>query len=111
MVKFTVDNETWVVRVVPSDHEGLKIDNNMHFGICNFIENIIYLDEEMSPTRLEKILLHELTHLLLNTSGNNMRNAFDQEDVCELFSHLYHKLNTLFAEIMYKLEDEYENSI
>lgn len=57
-----INGEIWRVRLVPPYHPGLASPNGPALGCCNDITKTIYLNNTLTPSQLEKVLCHEITH-------------------------------------------------
>ena len=58
-----VNGEGWHICVVPSDHPGLTTpEGTQALGCCDDNSKTIFLSDALHPSRMRKVLCHELTH-------------------------------------------------
>ena len=98
-MRFHYKNENWVIKNVPKDSEYLTIEGDEHFGITDYSTNTIYMDEDMVESRYHKILIHELTHVILNANGFFNIPTLDHEGICEFMSHFIHDVDGMLKQI------------
>lgn len=58
-----VNGEGWRICVVSPNHPGLTTpEGTQALGCCDDISKTIYLSDALHPSRMRKVLCHELTH-------------------------------------------------
>lgn len=59
----TVNGEGWALCLVPPDHPALTTpEGTQALGCCDDITKAIYIRDTLHPSRMRKVLCHELTH-------------------------------------------------
>ena len=76
----------WTINVVDKDSDNLLKDDLSHFGMTHYVDCQIYLANNMSATRFEKTLIHELTHAFIESNGFYAFETFDHEQICEFMA-------------------------
>lgn len=84
---FYINGQMYSIYKVMDGDRKLQVDGVEHLGVIDFTQNTIYLNWEISPDIRDRILLHELTHAVINSCGMQARDTFTQEDVCEIMAH------------------------
>lgn len=59
----TVNGEGWKIQLVPPNHPGLTTpEGTQALGCCDDWLKTIFINDTLHPTRMRKVLCHELTH-------------------------------------------------
>ena len=104
-MKFQMNNNEWEIKEITKQY---LVDryNSEHeqkcyyaFGLTDYAQHIIYLNEEMCKEQKKKTLKHELMHCYLWEYGVCDFNEFSEEDLCN-FSASSH-------DIIHKIVEEY----
>ena len=98
-MRFHYKHEDWKIENVAKDSEQLNINGDEHFGITDYSTNTIYMDESMVATRYHKILIHEITHVILNANGFFTIPHLDHEGICEFMSHFVFDVEDILGQI------------
>ena len=68
-------------------YEGRTPDEEARIhGITEYITQTIYIDKELDGFPLAKVLRHELTHVYLWETGQQAREKYDEEEICDIMS-------------------------
>lgn len=68
-------------------YEGRTPDEEARIhGITEYITQTIYVDKELDGFPLAKVLRHELTHIYLWETGQQARERYDEEEICDIMS-------------------------
>lgn len=68
-------------------YEGRTPDEEVRIhGITEYITQTIYVDKELDGFPLVKVLRHELTHVYLWETGQQNREKYTEEDICDIMS-------------------------
>lgn len=87
-MNFKMNNHDWVIQEIDKKY---LIDryNSEHeqpcyyaFGLTDYAQHIIYINEEMCKEQKIKTLMHELMHCYLWECGVCDFTQFNEEDVC-----------------------------
>lgn len=74
-----------------------KIDYNHSdpdsYGMCLSDRNRISIRHKLPEDKLQRVLMHEVTHAVIHESLLSLRKRFDVEEVCDLVG--YHIIDTL----------------
>jgi len=74
-----------------------KIDYNHSdpdsYGMCFSDRNRISIRHKLPEDKLQRVLMHEVTHAVIHESLLSLRKRFDVEEVCDLVG--YHIIDTL----------------
>lgn len=61
-------------------------DGTRIHGITEYISQTIFIDKELDGFPLVKVLRHELTHIYLWETGQQGREKYTEEDICDIMS-------------------------
>lgn len=87
-MKVKIKDYDYEIIEVEKDSTLLKQEEDrVTFGQTDFENQKIYLNKDVTPIRLKKTLIHELTHAFAEAYGFSER-LFDEEELC-LFSEAY----------------------
>ena len=79
-----------------------RSDGSLSIGACDNVEKAIYLNEELSPQRLKKVLCHELVHSAIFSYGIDL-DLYKEEFVADLIAtygqEIIDKTNEIFNRI------------
>ena len=99
-----VNGEGWDIRLVPSSHPGLTTpEGTQALGCCDDIRKTIYIDETLHPSRMRKILCHEITHAAMYSYNIEIPDP-EEEMLAELVSSYGHEIVSLTNKISNKLK-------
>ena len=74
-----------------------KVDYNHSdpdsYGMCFSDRNRISVRHKLPEDKLQRVLMHEVTHAIIHESMLSMRKRFDVEEVCDLVG--YHIVDVL----------------
>ena len=77
---FTINKETWGVKLVTPQHPKLiRSDGTYSIGSCDDNTKTIYIDESLEPFLMKKVLCHEITHAAMFSYGVDL--SLDQEEL------------------------------
>lgn len=88
--------------------------NQENFGLTDGEINTIFIRPNMPEDKLIRVLVHEITHAVINETPMSLRKRFDVEEVCDIVG--YHIVDTLrdnpsiLAYIMREMEEEAEQN-
>lgn len=101
---FTINNETWYLKFVPSSHFQLsKTNGNKSLGVCDDPSKTIYLDEHLQGALLKKVLCHEITHAAMFSYNINL--SLEQEELlADLIATYGEEILTVTNKIFTKLK-------
>ena len=81
---FKVNGQPWLMKYVEPWHEGLEMgENDYRFGMCRFSEGVIYIADNLNPSRTKQTITHEVTHVFINEHGMYCFDSFNHEQLCE----------------------------
>lgn len=63
--EFTYNKSKWRVKLVDKDHESLT----SNFGLVDVFNQVIYMQDNLTPKVFRRILTHELVHMVLWEHG------------------------------------------
>ena len=68
-------------------YEGRTPDDEARIhGITEYITQTVYIDKELDGFLLSKVLRHELTHVYLWETGQQARENYNEEEICDILS-------------------------
>lgn len=68
-------------------YEGRTPDDEARIhGITEYITQTVYIDKELDGFLLSKVLRHELTHIYLWETGQQARENYNEEEICDILS-------------------------
>ncbi len=99
-------NYTYTIEFKTNDEIKLAIDknkdtDNTYIGACKTSNQVILLSSEMHEEKIIPILIHEITHAILNDKGYNMK-SFDEEDLCCFVEANFCEIQRAVGEFLYK---------
>lgn len=74
-------------------------------GITEYITQTVYIDKELDGFPLAKVLRHELTHIYLWETGQQARERYDEEEICDIMSIAAPAICKTTDEIMLRLKE------
>lgn len=87
-------------------YEGRTPDEEARIhGITEYITQTIYVDKELDGFPLVKVLRHELTHVYLWETGQQAREKYDEEEICDIISIAAPAICKTTDEIMLRLKE------
>ena len=101
---FTINNETWYLKFVPSSHFQLsKTNGDKSLGVCDDTSKTIYLDERLQGALLKKVICHEVTHAAMFSYDINL--SLEQEEIlADLIATYGEEILTITNKIFTKLK-------
>lgn len=97
-------NYTYTIEFKTNDEIKKALDKNTddtYIGVCKTPNQVILLSSEMHREKIIPILIHEITHAILNDKGYNMK-SFDEEDLCCFVEANFCEIQRAVAEFLYK---------
>lgn len=86
-MKFEINgNDVEIIEINEYD-PSLIVDGTARVGCIHYINNTIYLMENLTREVKKRTLLHELTHAFLNCNGMLNFDNFSQEQMCEFIAY------------------------
>lgn len=77
---FNINGEDWRVLLVSPNHPELRTpDGFLALGVCNDNHKTIYINDEVTLSKREKILCHEITHAAMFSYNINL--SLEQEEL------------------------------
>ena len=77
---FIINKEEWGVKLVSPHHPKLiRSDGTSSIGSCDDNTKIIYINENLEPFLMKKVLCHEITHAAM--FSYNVELSIDQEEL------------------------------
>lgn len=75
-----INGEDWKIFMVSSFHPALyRSDGTLSVGACDDEQKAIYINENLFPEKMKKVLCHELTHAAM--FSYNVELNIDQEEL------------------------------
>lgn len=101
---FTINNETWYLKFVPSSHYQLsKLNGEKSIGVCDNKTKTIYLDNRLKGNLLKKVLCHEITHAAMFSYDIEL--SLEQEELlADLIATYGEEILTVTNKIFTKLK-------
>lgn len=107
-MRFEHNGLTYIILEVKENDERLMLNDETHFGMCNHKKQEIYLMETVNQQQKKRVLMHEVTHMFINTNGMYANTSFNQEQLCEFVA--YNSIKILGVVEMY-FKDDIETSM
>ena len=82
-------NTDWNI-VLTDDKRHLILNGTLCKGVVSYKDYTIYVDSSITSKQLERLIPHELTHIVLYITQICRKDTFTEEDLCELLA-LYGK--------------------
>lgn len=87
-------------------YEGRTPDEEARIhGITEYITQTVYIDKELDGFLLSKVLRHELTHIYLWETGQQARENYSEEEICDILSVAAPAICKTTDEIMLRLKE------
>ena len=100
----TVNGEGWEVYLVPPSHPRLTTpEGTQALGCCDDIRKTIYINDTLHPTKMRKVLCHELTHAAMYSYNIEIPDP-EEEVLAELISNYGDEIVSLTNKIASKLK-------
>lgn len=75
-----IHNQPWDIRIVPPNSTMLMTSSgDLTLGVCDDNYKTIFISSGLSPSKLKKVLCHEITHAAMFSYGVSM--SIEQEEV------------------------------
>lgn len=103
-----INGENWRIVFTSPIHPALfRSDGTLTIGCCNDSNKTIYINEEVEPERMKKVLCHELVHACM--FSYNVELGIDQEElladlVATYGQEIINKTNKIFNRLKKKWE-------
>lgn len=115
-MNFEMNNNVWKIKRISKqylvDRYNSEHDEKCYyaFGLTDYAQHIIYLNEEMCYEQQKKTLLHELMHCYLWEYGICDFTQFNEEDLCNFSAsshYIIHNIMKRYFEVnVIELDDE-----
>ena len=87
-MKFKINNEEWEIKEVTQEEmweeTGKQREDGYFFGKSLYYKQEIWLDKEIPECKKRKTLIHELTHVYMNSCITHEELNFTEETACDL---------------------------
>lgn len=105
-IQIKIYNYTYTIEFKTNDEIKKTIDenrdtDNTYIGACKSYNQVILLSSEIHEEKVIPILVHEITHAIINDKGYNMK-AFDTEDLCCFVEANFCEIQRAVEEFLYK---------
>ena len=91
-----INGHCWDVKFVNSEDEYLK---GKRLGWTDTYNRVIRIDKSLDNESIKIVLIHELTHAILDSQGRGRQDNFSQEDVADFVSWNLDELSRLLEEL------------
>jgi len=78
---------TYKIIEVEEDDERLIIGDTSRFGLCNHKKQEIYIMKTIAAEQKKRVLIHEVTHMVINANGLYANDTYNQEQLCEFVAY------------------------
>lgn len=95
-----INNIEWYVISVPKNDDNLWLEEKYHMGVTDFYNRKIYIDNSLALINKKYVLTHEITHALLCSYGFQLKDEFNQEELCEFVAYNLNTINNYVNELM-----------
>ena len=86
-MKININGLTYSIIEVDDRHECLIMGDRVHFGMCDYKSQIIYLMQGVTREQKLKVLIHEITHAFLCSYGMYVKRNYNVEELCEFVAY------------------------
>lgn len=67
---FEINRVRWYIRLAHPHHSHLmRSDGSYALAACDYLEQTIYISEEVDKNKMKKVLCHEITHAAMFSYG------------------------------------------
>ena len=106
-MKFEIKDSFWKV-ILTKDKKALRVNGKVCAGATHYKEQAIYIDKGLKLSQTIRVLIHELTHVVIYKTQVNPSELYTEEDVCEVMALYGGYIISKAQEIIkYLLEAEY----
>lgn len=101
---FKINDDYWkIVFVSPYNHFLYKGNNSYALGACIDTNKTIYINRELSLSKLKQVLSHEITHAAMFSYDVHLSD--DQEELlADLLATYGQEIITITNEVFYKIK-------
>ncbi len=97
--KFYMNSREWKIiedTQLQIKEKNNKNDDDYYFGICDYREQIIYLDKDLCDEAKQQTLLHELMHCYLYCYYTNTDELYNEEVLCNVSANSHIVIDKIF---------------
>lgn len=103
---FDINGISWqIVKTSPNHPKLFRSDGSLSIGACDNISKTIYLNENLTGSKLKKVLCHEITHAAMFSYDVNLTHE-QEELLADLIATYGEEIieitNKIFRKIRYK---------
>lgn len=98
-MKITTLLDEWELEYT-EDTEKLTVKGVLGQGSVHYRQRKIYIDERLNLQDREKVIRHELTHVVLYETQIRLVDSYSEEDICEFMAKFGRYINTLVNNII-----------
>ena len=80
-------NTCWNI-VLTEDKKQLLLNGTLCKGVVNYKDITIFIDKSITSSQLERLIPHELAHIVIYVTQFQRKDIFTEEDLCD-FMALY----------------------
>lgn len=101
---FKINNDNWKIMFVsPYNHSLYKGNNSYALGACSDTTKTIYINKELSLSKLKQVLSHEITHAAM--FSYDVQLSYDQEELlADLLATYGQEIITITNEVFDKIK-------
>lgn len=84
-MKFDIKGSFWNV-ILTKDKKALRVNGKVCAGATHYREQTIYIDKGLKLSQTIRVLIHELTHVVIYLTQVSPKDIYTEEDVCEVMA-------------------------
>lgn len=89
----------WTI-IRTDEPEKLLMNNKRLKGVTVYKDNTVYINDELIGNRLNKVLLHELSHIYIYETQIEMKEFYDEEMLCDFMAKFGNQITDKAKRIM-----------
>ena len=90
----------WTIEEVDTRSQELVINGNSCFGVCQYVNQRILIDNSIKDDKKYQTLKHELAHAFLYCYTLDKKDTFNEEELCEFVAMYSDAINDFAKEYM-----------
>ena len=100
-----IKNQIYVVSLVPAEHKDLQSSepDKIILGRTLTLEQKIIIRNDLNPTRLLSVIIHEVTHAFIDVYGYSEMTKWNEEQLCTFNEAFASDIVSVANEIMKRL--------
>lgn len=96
-MKIRINGLLWTIEEVDTRSQELVLNGNSCFGVCQYVNQRILIDNSIKDDKKCQTLKHELTHAFLYCYMLDKKDTFNEEELCEFVALYSEEINLIVS--------------